>query len=158
MPLQFHTGLAQISDGGSNAMNLSYLFKKFPDYTFDLFHGNYPWLNLAGMMHQIPNIYADLTWMPSISPSAAQQLLTQLFEVGHMVNYDNLDNVPSLRTNLFGGDVHHADGAYGALMNAKDVLCRSLDDLHSRGVVLKADAVDLAKQVLYDNPVRIFGR
>lgn len=156
VPLQVHTGLARMYDGGSNALNMSHLFMKFPDVKFDLFHGNYPYNNLGGMLHQIPNITADLCWLPAISPTAAQRTLTELFEVGDMVSVWDY-HVPSMRTSLYGGDSGIVEGSYGALQIAKDVLIRSLEDLYNRGHILVEDAVDLAKRVLYDNPKRIFG-
>lgn len=156
-PVQFHTGLARMFDGGSNALNLSHLFEKFPDLQFDLFHGNYPWhMVLAGMLHQIPNVHADLCWLCIISPTAAQQLLTQVIELGDMAGTQP-DHEPSYRTAVFGGDCKIAEGCYGALQMAKEVVCRALEDLHDRGFLLEADAVDIAERLLYDNPCRLFG-
>ncbi|MHA1368541.1 MAG: hypothetical protein ACTSRA_02335, partial [Promethearchaeota archaeon] len=65
-------------------------------------------------------------------------------------------HVPSLRTSLFGGDSGIVEGSYGALQIAKDVLIRTLEDLHNRGHIFEQDAVDLAVRVLYENPKRIF--
>jgi hypothetical protein len=155
VPYQIHTGLARMYDGGSNALNLSHLFLKFQDMHFDLFHGNYPYNNLGGMLHQIPNISADLCWLPAISPTAAQRTLTELFEVGDMVSTHEC-HIPSMRTCLFGGDSGIVEGSYGALQLAKDVLIRSLEDLFNRGHILRTDAIDLAERVLYSNPKRIF--
>ncbi len=155
VPFQIHTGLARMYDGGSNALNMSHLFLKFPDVHFDLFHGNYPYYNLPGMLHQIPNISADLCWLPAISPTAAQQTLTELLEVGDMVQ--SIENhQPGMRTSLYGGDSRLVEGSYGALQIAKDVLIRSLEDLKNRGHIMEMDAIDLAEQVLYSNPKRIF--
>lgn len=156
VPLQLHTGLGRMYNAASDAIKLSHLLMKFPDVTFDLFHGNYPYNNLAGMLHQIPNVTADLCWLPAISPTAAQRTLTELLEVGDMVStWPN--HVPSTRTSLYGGDSGIVEGSYGALQIAKDVLIRSLEDLHKRGHIMSEDAYDLAKRVLYDNPKRIFG-
>ncbi len=156
-PLQFHTGLARMFDGGSNALNLSHLLQKFPDMKFDMFHGNYPWhMVLAGMLHQIPNVHADLCWLPIISPTAAQQLLTQCIEVGNMTSVQE-GNEPSYRTNVFGGDCRVAEGSYGALQMAKDVTVKTLEDLYDRGLILLQDAVDIAERLLYGNPKRLFG-
>lgn len=154
-PFQIHTGLAWMFDGGSNALNLSYLFQKFPDIHFDLFHGNYPYNNLAGMLHQIRNISADLCWLPAISPTAAQRNLVELFEVGDMVA-DMPYHQPGLRTSLFGGDSRLVEGSYGGLQLAKDVLIRALEDLYTRGHIFEQDAIALAENVLYHNPKRIF--
>nr|MDO8116177.1 hypothetical protein [Candidatus Sigynarchaeota archaeon] len=155
VPYQVHTGLARMYDGGSNALNMSHLFLKFPDVFFDLFHGNYPYNNLGGMLHQIPNVSADLCWLPAISPTAAQRTLTELLEVGDMVS-GSPDHVPGLRTSVFGGDSGIVEGSYGALQIAKDVVIRSLEDLYNRGHIFETDAVDIAEQVLYSNPKRIF--
>ena len=158
VPIQIHTGLARIYDDGSDAMNLSNLFLKFPDLHFDLMHGNYPFNKIAGMMHQIPNISADLCWLPAISPTAAQRMLTEIFEVGDMLVdqgwYPN--HTPMMRSSLFGGDSAMVEGAYGAFQLAKDVLIRTLEDLYERGHIFKMDAIELAEKVLYSNPKRIF--
>jgi hypothetical protein len=155
VPYQIHTGLARMYDGGSNALNMSHLMLKFKDVHFDLFHGNYPYNNLAGMLHQIPNVSADLCWLPAISPTAARRTLKELFEVGDMVA-THPNHVPSERTCLYGGDSGIIEGSYGALQIAKDVLIRTLEELYNEGSIFKADAVDLAQRVLYDNPKRIF--
>ncbi len=156
-PIQFHTGVGRMFDGGSNAINLSHLLEKFPDLKFDLMHGNYPWYNvLAGMLHQIPNVYADLCWLCIISPAAAQQLLVQLIEIGDMAGIQS-GHEPSWRTSVFGGDCSMVEGSYGALLMAKDVVCRSMDDLYDRGLLLERDAVEIAERLLYSNPKRLFG-
>ena len=61
-----------------------------------------------------------------------------------------------MRTSLFGGDCFIVEGSYGALQIAKDVLIRTLEDLYHRGHIFETDAIDLAEQVLYRNPKRIF--
>ncbi|GAB4320138.1 MAG: hypothetical protein Kow0069_23990 [Promethearchaeota archaeon] len=156
-PVQFHTGLARMYDGGSNALNLSHLLRKFPDVKFDLFHGNFPWhVVLAGMLHQIPNVHADLCWLPIISPTAAKDLLVHLVEVGDMCG-ELEGHEPSWRTSAFGGDCAIAEGSRGALLVAKEVVCRAMEDLHERGHLTQADAVDVAERLLYENPKRLFG-
>ncbi|MHA1869444.1 MAG: hypothetical protein ACTSXF_00715 [Promethearchaeota archaeon] len=156
VPYQLHTGLARMYYGDSNAINLSYLFEKYPDMHFDLFHGNYPYNNLPGMLHQIKNISADLCWLPAVSPSAARSTLLQLLEVGDMVA-DISYHTPSMRTNLFGGDSGIVEGSYGALQLAKDVLINVLEELYNRGTLYsKSEAIELAKRVLFENPKRIF--
>jgi hypothetical protein len=156
VPIQFHTGLARMLDGASNAINLSYLFQKYTELHFDLFHGNYPYYNLPGMLHQIRNISADLCWLPIISPSACQRTLTELIEIGDMVA-ESPNHMPMLRTSLFGGDCQNVEGSFGALLTAKDVLIRTLEDLFNRGhIITTEDALDIANAVLYENPKRIF--
>ncbi len=156
VPVQLHTGLARMLYGDSNAINASHLFEKFPDVKFDLFHGNFPYNNLAGMLHQIPNVYADMCWLPIISPIAAIRTLVEIIEVGSMVGPQG-DATPALRTSAFGGDCRVAEGSYGALLMAKDAVIRAIEDLHDRGhVASETDAVQLAEQLLYSNPKRLF--
>lgn len=158
VPIQIHTGLGRIYDNGSDAINLSNLFLKFPDLYFDLMHGNYPFNKSAGMFHQIPNITANLCWLPAISPTAAQKTLVEILEVGDMLIKQGWFSyhTPRQRVSLFGGDSAIVEGAYGALQIAKDVLIRTLEDLYNRGHIFEMDAIDLAEQVLYSNPKRIF--
>jgi len=169
IPIQMHTGVARMYDGSSDAIHLSNLFQKYPELHFDLFHGNYPYGKVAGMLHQIPNISANLCILSQISPTSAQQTLTELFEVGDMCGgysyswhpsklpYYLPYHEPSMRTILFGGDCDMVEGSYGGLQVTKDVLIRSLEDLKNRGLIYEVDAIDLAEQVLYSNPKRIYG-
>lgn len=169
IPIQMHTGIARMYDGSSDAIHLSNLFQKYPELHFDLFHGNYPYLKVPGMLHQIYNISANLDFLPVISPTISQQTLTELYEVGGSSGGYNYSwrtrkrpyyepyHEPSMRTILFGGDCDMVEGSYGALQIAKDVLIRSLEDLKNRGLIYEVDAIDLAEQVLYSNPKRIYG-
>jgi len=168
IPIQMHTGLARMHDEGSDAIQLDNLFQKYPELHFDLFHGNYPFGKIAGMLIMKPNISANLNWLPIISPAIAQQTLTELFEVGGMCGGYSYSwrpsklphyspyHEPGMRTILFGGDCDMVEGSYGALQIAKDVLIRSLEDLKNRGMIYEVDAIDLAEQVLYSNPKRIY--
>jgi hypothetical protein len=155
IPIQIHTGLARMYNRDSDALNLSNLFEMYPDLTFDIFHGNYPYGNLTGMMHQIPNITADFTWYPLISPTAATRDLTEMLELGDMLRLNPI-HTPKQRLSLFGGDTAIIEAAYGALQMSKDVLVRSLEDLYNRGHIFLTDAIDIAEEVLYRNPKRIF--
>ncbi|HME53504.1 MAG TPA: amidohydrolase family protein [Candidatus Lokiarchaeia archaeon] len=156
VPVQMHTGIARMLFGDSNALNMSHMFEKFPDLKFDLFHGNYPFNNLGGMLHQIPNVCADLCWLPLASPTACQRALLELIELGSMAGLAN-DTVPVERTSVYGGDCHCVEGSYGALLMAKDVVIRTIEELHERGhVVSEADAIDLAEQVLHESPKKLF--
>jgi len=164
-------GLARMHDGGSDAIQLSNLFQKYPEVHFDLFHGNIPYGKVAGMLIMNPNISANLNCLPIFSPTIAQQTLTELYEVGDMCGGYSYSwrrartiriphyfpyHEPGMRTIQFGGDCDMVEGSYGALQIAKDVLIRSLEDLKNRGMIYEVDAIDLAEQVLYSNPKRIY--
>ena len=66
---------------GSNPMYLVPLIEKHPGTKFVLFHGGYPWTReIGGLLHNYPNVYADLVWLPLISPTAAVQALHEWIE------------------------------------------------------------------------------
>ena len=48
------------------------LLQEFPEVTFDLFHGGYPWIHeVAALAHNYPNVRLNLTWLPHLSTEAA---------------------------------------------------------------------------------------
>ena len=50
--------------------------------TFWLMHGSYPWVSdIAGLAHVYSNVWADLCWLPLISPTAAHRLMHELIDV-----------------------------------------------------------------------------
>jgi len=144
LPVQFHTGLARIS--GSSPMNLVNLFERYPDVKFVLFHGGYPWKSeVAALVLTYPNVYADLCWLPIISPSAAAQLLCELIETTGGCKV------------MWGGDCWVVEGAYGALKAMRRVLAEVLSDYVEKGYLTVPDALEVAERVLWRNAREVLG-
>ncbi len=143
VPLQCHTGLGCLS--GTSAIQLQQTIKRHPDTKFVLFHGSYPWTDdLLGLLHVYPNVYADICWLPLISPSAAVHALHQLIEVG------TADKV------CWGCDTWTSEESFGARIAVnhvlEEVLVKKIDD----GYLGFDDAVKLIKRILYLNPKQLY--
>jgi hypothetical protein len=145
MPVQIHTGLATMKE--TDPRYLMELIGGFPGVQFDLFHGGYPYHNsIPGILFTKPNVHVDLCWMPILSQQVTRILITELVELG-VWN----------RVNAYGGDCQNLEGSYGALLMAKEALAEALLDLVRRGTLIKADAIDIGQNMLYDNPKNLFG-
>jgi len=143
LPVQFHTGLGLIE--GSNPVNLVNLIRRFPDITFVLFHGGYPWIReTAALALTFRNVYVDLCWLPAISPSACKALLRSLIEVG------------AISRTMWGGDCWVVEGTYGALMLFKRLLTQVLSGLTSKGFLKPETALEMAEMILRENAERLF--
>jgi predicted TIM-barrel fold metal-dependent hydrolase len=147
--IQFHTGLLE---GNGNYINnsdpslLNNLFFKYPNTTFDIFHIGYPYqTKLAALGKMFPNVFIDMCWAHIISPFASRQALS-----------DYLDTVPYTKISAFGGDYLFVDGVYGHLQLAKENVSRVLSEKVSEGVFDIDRALLIARNLFYDNPLRIF--
>jgi len=143
--VQVHTGLARLSD--SNPLLLARLLEEYPDVTFDVFHGGYPWVHEVGALAQnYPNVRLNLVWLPQLSTEAAIQALKEWFQV-----------VPQLDRICWGADSWTVEEMYGGLQAAKFVLARALADLVDEEYMSLDDAVTAAQSVLYRGGAKIYG-
>jgi len=130
-----------------NALDSIPMFVRCPDTSFDLYHGNMPWMReLAVIANQYPNVHLNLTWCHQLSPYMTERLLSEW-----------LDLVPINKIIGFGGD--HSLGVekiYGALVLARENIAGALADRIRRGRLTGSRAVDICRQWLYDNPKRIY--
>jgi predicted TIM-barrel fold metal-dependent hydrolase len=144
LPFQCHTGLGALRE--TNALQLRNVIAKFPEVKFVLFHGGYPWIDdLLALVHNHPNVYADLCWLPIISPSAAARALHELVEVG------TSDRV------MWGCDTWTSEESYGALLAFRHVLARVLSEKVEDGYFSLDDAKAVAVRVARANAAELFG-
>ena len=145
MPVQIHTGLGLMM--GSDAMQLQPLIARHPGTTFVLMHGGYPWTgDIAGLTHNYPNVWADLCWLPLISPAASRRLLHELMDVC------NADRV------VWGCDTLTGEESYGARLAFLEVLSEVLYERVEAGMMRKRDAGRYARAVLHGNAAGIMGK
>lgn len=143
MPVQIHTGLGRMEE--SNAMQLQSLISRNPDTTFLLMHGSYPWISdIAGLTHTYSNVWADLCWIPLISPTAARNLLHELIDVC------NMDRV------VWGCDTWTSEESYGARKAFLEVLSKVLCERVESGMMREVDAYRYAKAIMYSNADKLF--
>ena len=107
LPIQIHTGM-QTGSGNvianSRPSLLTNLFMRYQKARFDIFHAGYPYHSeLAVLTKNFPNVYANLCWLPIISPWMAERVLSEWLEV-----------IPISKIFAFGGDYTIVEGALGA--------------------------------------------
>ena len=144
LPFQIHTGHARIQ--GSNPMNLLNLIKANPQTKFILFHGGYPWIGETGaiMQRQGRHVWIDTVWLPTISYTMAKRADQEFLEV-----------MPSNRL-MWGADVHHVEGVYGATEFTRRCLAEALAEKVERGELREEDARRIGRQILHDNALVLF--
>ena len=148
-PVQLHTGLQEgmyhnLED--SNPMLLKYLFRKYPNVPFDLFHIGYPYQSeLITLAKYHPNVYIDMCWAHIISPHASRAFFREA-----------LDVIPYTKLFAFGGDYLFFDGVVGHLAMAKKNICEVLAEKVDRGEYGMDLAEKILRAVFYGNAKRVF--
>lgn len=144
LPFQIHTGHARIQ--GSNPMNLLNLIEANPKTKFILFHGGYPWIGETGAIMQRygRNVWVDTVWLPMISYSMGKRAFQEFLEV-----------MPSNHL-MWGADLYHAEGIYGATEFTRRCLAEALAEKVERGELHEEHARDIGRQILRDNALELF--
>ena len=139
IPFQVHTGLGLL--WGSDPMNFEPIIRAYPGVRFVLFHGGYPWYHsIGGLLHNYPNVYADLVWLPLISPTAAAAALHEWIEVAN-----------SIERIAWGSDCKTPEESYGASLAFRQVLATVLSQKVEQRYLDVEDALDLAKLIASGN-------
>jgi len=144
LPFQVHTGLGQLE--GTRAMGLREAIVANPATCFVLFHCSFPWTDdVLALLHNHPNVYPDLCWLPLLSTSTAVRTLRALIDTG------TADKV------CWGCDTWTGEESYGALLAARHVIARTLADLVQDDWLDMEAARHLGKNILHDNAARLYG-
>jgi hypothetical protein len=139
IPFQIHTGLGLL--WGSHPMNFEPIIRAYPGVRFVLFHGGYPWYQtIGGLLHNYPNVHADLVWLPLISPTAAIGALHEWLEVSN-----------SIHRIAWGSDCKTPEESYGASLAFRSVLNTVLAQKVESGYLEVEDALQVARLIAADN-------
>lgn len=142
---QAHTGLARLS--GSNPLHVEPLLQEFPEVTFDLFHGGYPWIHeVAALAHNHPNVRINLTWLPQLSTEAAAAALREWIQV-----------IPQADRISWGGDCRTGEESYAALLAAKHSVARAFGDLVDDEYFDLGTAIEAATSIFREGGARTYG-
>ena len=143
LPLQCHTGLGRLEK--TNAMQMKPVIEEYPDTQFVLFHGGYPWIqDVCALVHNFPNVYADLCWLPILSGPSCKSLVREMIEIG------TLDRM------MWGCDTWTSEESYGAMIAAKQVLSAVFAEYVDDGYLSCTDAIDFMDHIFYRNPKEMF--
>lgn len=144
LPLQCHTGTGQLT--GTRPIELNSLIRRNPDTKFALLHCGYPWTDdIIAMVHEYPNVYPDMCWMPILSYTDAIRSLHELIEAS---TADKL---------CWGCDTWTAEDSFGALLAFRFVLSRVLEEKISDGYLSLSGAKEIIDNIMLHNAKELYG-
>jgi predicted TIM-barrel fold metal-dependent hydrolase len=148
-PVAIHTGLQAGKGniiGNSNPVLLTNIFKEYPGINFVLYHGSYPFGGeLSTLAKNYRNVYIDMNWVWSISPSYTERYLNEW-----------LETVPVSRIMAFGGDAMVVENVYSELKIAKRIISDVLCNKVRNGYITEPEAKIIAKMILHDNAAKLY--
>lgn len=143
VPIQCHTGMGQL--GNTRAINMLHVIKENPRTKFSLMHGSFPWCSdILAYLDMYPNVFSDIVWLPSLSPTTAKYMLHQLIEVG------TSDRV------VWGCDTWNSEESYAAKLTMADTLACVLDEKIENGYFTLTDAYQMIENIMYNNAKCLF--
>lgn len=149
MPVAFHTGVQAGMGkllGNTDPTLLTNLFSEYPEIKFVLYNGSYPFGGeLSALAKNYRNVYIDMNWTYSISPTYAERYLNEW-----------LETVPASKLMAFGGDCMAVENTYSELKVAKRIISNVLGNKVRDGYFSEQDAKVVAKVILFDNASGLF--
>ena len=149
LPVQLHTGhMAAIWNeiAKTNAAHLIPTLELHRDVRFDLFHGNWPYMDeYLFIGKNYPNAYLDLCWVQSIDPLYCIELMKRA-----------VMTVPHNKVFAFGGDTIATELTVGYLSLARDNVACALSELVDSGWLDMGEARQIAADWFFNNPNEFF--
>jgi hypothetical protein len=145
LPVQLHTGhMAGIRNeiAKTNAAHLIPTIELNRNVRFDLFHGNWPYMDeFLFMGKNYPNVYLNLCWAQSIDPIYCIELMKRA-----------VMTVPHSKLFAFGGDTGQVEWMVGYLVLARDNVACALSELTDAGWLTMDEAKRIAADWFFNNP------
>ena len=149
IPVAIHTGIQAGKGkivGNTNPTLLTNLFNEYPEVKFVLYHGSYPYGGeLSALAKNYKNVYIDMNWMYSISPTYSERYMNEW-----------LETVPVSRLTAFGGDCMSVENTYSELKVAKKIITKVLCNKIKEGYLSEPEAKRIAKMILFDNASKLY--
>lgn len=153
LPIQIHTGHHEVSVScngntitNSNVELLIPLLLEYSSTKFVLLHSGYPYyLPYLSIVKNFQNVYADLTWLYIISPTASKLILHQFIEM-----------VPMTKIQGFGGDYNYIEGTYAHQKLARKVVADVLTEKVIDGALDETEAMTFADRIFRLNLIDIY--
>ncbi len=153
--IQFHTGHVEPQSANmkdyqtqwSDPAPFGRIALRFPQLKMILLHTGFPYSEgYFSLIKNVPNLYADFSWIYLISPMLAERNL-------HLA----LETVPISKIIGFGGDAQSVELVYGHLKMAKEVIARVFADRVGSGWLNRNEAEEMMALILHDNGHEIYG-
>ncbi|MCL2060926.1 MAG: amidohydrolase family protein [Oscillospiraceae bacterium] len=149
IPVQIHTGhMAGIRNeiAKTNAAHLIPTIELHADVKFDLFHGNWPYMDeYLFIGKNYPNAWLNLCWAQSIDPLYCVEFMKRA-----------VMTVPHNKIMAFGGDTGHIEWVAGYLSLARDNVAIALSELVDSGWLSFGEAGQIAADWFFNNPNELF--
>ncbi|MBT3318737.1 MAG: amidohydrolase family protein [Clostridia bacterium] len=143
IPMQCHTGQGCLDD--TRAIAMHEVITANPDTTFVLFHAGFPWCDdILALLHDCPNVYSDICWLPLLSPTTAKESLHKHIELGIAAKI------------CWGGDTWTSEESYGARLAANRVIATVLDEKIADGYLNIDDAKNNTENLFYNNAKQLY--
>jgi predicted TIM-barrel fold metal-dependent hydrolase len=150
IPFQIHTGLLAGNAGvieNTKPTLLTNLFYLYPRVKFDLFHIGYPYHQEMAVLGKLfPNVYPDFCWSHIVSPAGSRQVLDEY-----------LETIPVNKILGFGGDYRYPELSYAHAKIARRNVARVLAGKVEDGLFTEEQALEVARMLLRENAVQVFG-
>lgn len=148
-PVQFHTGLgdSDITLGLSSPSHLQPIMKGYPNTPIVLLHSSYPYTRDAGYLTAVyKNVYLDFGEIfPFLSRSGQESVVWQMLELA-----------PTNKI-MWSTDGHWwPESFYLGSIQARSVLGEVLSECSKRGSMSYLRAIEIAKDILFNNANRIY--
>ena len=145
LPVQFHTGvLCDMRNDveKANAMHLRPLLELHEDVRFDLFHGNWPYMDEYLFLGKCyPNVCLDLVYAHGLDPLYCVELIKRA-----------VMTIPHSKIFAFGGDTGAVEWVAAGLKIAKDNVAVAFAELIDSGWITMAEAKQMAMDWFFNNP------
>jgi uncharacterized protein len=149
LPFQMHTGhLAGLYGNitNSNAADFIPVLEMYPNVTFDLFHGNWPYMGeYLYIGKSYPNAVLNLCWVQSIESDYSIELMRRA-----------VLTMPTSKILAFGGDCSHVEFQIGALDQARENVAKALFSLIADERIDFEEAKRIAYDWFFHNPNKIY--
>ena len=149
IPVQLHTGhMAGIRNeiAKTNAAHLIPTLELNSDVRFDLFHGNWPYMDeYLYIGKNYPNVCLNLCWAQSIDPLYCVEFMKRA-----------VVTMPHSKVFAFGGDTGMIEWVAGYLTLARDNVAIALSELVDSGWLTLREAKQIASDWFFNNPNEFF--
>lgn len=152
--LQLFCGSLALEEGGPQVSvyrpewlrALAPFFRKHQGTQFDLFLATRLLSHEAAVLaRNYPNLWVSGAWWQAFTPST----LSEFFR-------DRLEMLPMNKWNAFYSDGYCVEWVYGKSTLTRSRLALALSELVEEGLITESTAQEMARQVLYDNPRRLY--
>ena len=149
IPVQLHTGhMAGIRNeiAKTNAAHLIPVMELHQDVKFDLFHGNWPYMDeYLFIGKNYPNAFLNLCWVQSIDPLYCVEFMKRA-----------VMTVPHSKIFAFGGDTGAIEWVAGYLSLCRDNVAVALSELVETDWLKLDEAKSIAADWFFNNPNSFF--